>query len=158
MLCWHATILKLVQSYNNYWAVLGFISCIAIYCVVLFWKYVYCSVVVQILIYILSSESQSHVKGWNPPAKEASSKWVFFFLLMKVRRESHLSFCDNLSLSPVISFAPLILIVLYNCVMWTSWSLKYCPYPFIITWCLEPLLYSFSCSALHCCTIKARTA
>lgn len=72
----------------------------------------------------------------------------FFFLLMKVRRESHLSFCDNLSLSPVISFAPLILIVLYNCVMWTSWSLKYCPYPFIITWCLEPL-FIFFCSALY---------
>lgn len=44
----------------------------------------------------------------------------FFFspspVLMKVRRESHLSLCDNLSPSSVISvLAPLILIVLYNC-------------------------------------------
>lgn len=126
--------------------------CIVVYCITLFWKYTWCYCLVfrfsfLLVWWILSCESQSHVKGSNPPAKKASSKWVFF-LLMKVRRESHLSFCDNLSLSPVISFAPLILIVLYNCVMWTSWSLKYCPYPFIITWCLEPLIFFPPCSVL----------
>ena len=81
----------------------------------------------------------------------------FFFLLMKVRRESHLSLCDNLS--PVIASAPLILIVLYNCVMWTWCSLKYCPYPFIITWCLEPLfifLPALLCS-IHCCRVKEKS-
>lgn len=105
----------------------------------------------RILIYILSGESQSHVKGEIPLQRRPALN-EFFSLLMKVRRESHLFFCDNLSLSPVISFAPLILIVLYNCVMWTSWSLKSRPYPFIITWCLEPL-FIFSSTllcAIHC--------
>lgn len=82
----------------------------------------------------------------------------FFFLLMKVRRESHLLFCDNLSLSPLIASAPLILIVLHNCVMWTLWSLKYCPYAFIITWCLELLLIFLSALlCISCFTIKGNS-
>lgn len=140
-------------------------SCVRIYIV---YRYLLCCFILKIcLLFSRSSDFSfisylvSHSLMWKaeiPLQRRPALNEFFFFLLMKVRRESHLSFCDNLSLSPVISFAPLILIVLYNCVMWTSWSLKYCPYPFIITWCLEPLLYSFSCSALHCCTIKARTA
>jgi len=126
------------------------IICSNIDCI-LFWvcMFYYCLAGVQILIYTSYLVSRS-VWEAQIPLQGRPAPNELFSLLMKVRTEPHLSFCDNLSLSPVISVAPLILIVLYNCGMCTSRSLKYCPYPFIITRCLEPLyISSFYCSALY---------
>lgn len=58
-------------------------------------------------------------------------------------------------ISSYLCFGPLILIVLYNCVMWTWCLLKCCPYPFIFTWCFEPLI---CLCTTQCCRRKRKNS